>query len=178
MGSFQIGPDCFKPCTEPIPPQASDTINKDVARFVSVARIGIPQVIDYPDAGKTYLEQHLELFDRGTPGITDFKSLRLADLSDAEEAMGYGTVTLWTGSPPEDERQTRPFVDFTRTHDKFARHGLGRRRLLVMNAASRKFFGLSLYASTVITDEALRLWQELEHDGLVAKVEETYRFIN
>ncbi|HEY4964658.1 MAG TPA: hypothetical protein VIH90_08280 [Candidatus Saccharimonadales bacterium] len=176
--SFEIGPDCFKPCAEPIPQQALDTINRDAPRFVSVARVGIPQVVDYPDAGKTYLELYEELYDRGTPGITDFKSLRLVDLSESGEVMGYGVVTLWTGAPPNDEMQTTPFVDITRTHDKFARQGLGRRRLLVMNAASRRFFNLPLSASSVITDDALRLWQKLEVDGLVIKSEDTYRFIS
>jgi len=176
--SFEVDPHCFKPCVEPVPQEALDIINKDIRRFVFVAHAGFSQIFDYPDGSKTYLEQHNEFFNRGTPGITDFTSLRLVDLAKNKEVVGHGVVTLWTGAPEDDKFQTRPFVDFTRTYDKFKRQGLGRRRLLVMNAASRRFFNLPLYASKIINDDALRLWQKLEDDGLVVKSDDTYRFVS
>ena len=88
----------------------------------------------------------------------------LVDTYD-QEIVGDGEIRLVKDSTGFDG--VSPIVGSTITHEEYRRQGLGRRRLLSMNAAAQLLYGMPLYSSNELTsDLELPIWERLVSDGI------------
>lgn len=84
------------------------------------------------------------------------------DIEPSEKRIvGYGEFFM-----PLDGQAHLPSVMRTRTDRKYQQQGLGTRRLLAMNAAALKLFGLPLNSDSLLSYSALHTWQRLVRLGL------------
>ena len=166
--------DPFTPFDGNLPPEAEKIFNDDVKRLDNL-QPSEQFVISNDDGTKTLLKGCRGVHNGGEDRIDTFDYLYLFDIGDDDTLAGFGVVSMFVDTEYEDMKD-RPFVDYTRTSEEYRRQGLGRRRLINMNAASQQFFNLPLYSSRVIQDDALRLWQDLEQEGLVIQDRGSYRF--
>lgn len=87
------------------------------------------------------------------------------DTDESGHIIGNGEVRLAL----TDTRSyflNKPFVGNTITAEGYRRQGLGRRRLLAMNAASLFVHSLVLHSDTLRRPEASSIWRKLVKDGL------------
>lgn len=66
----------------------------------------------------------------------------------------------------------KPFVGFTVTREGFKKQRLGTKRLEIANTYCIKRYDLPLYSDTLITDQARKIWEELERKGQARKIKE------
>lgn len=78
--------------------------------------------------------------------------------------------------------KNKPFVGFTRTHEKFKGNKLGAKRLKMMNEVSHALYEQPLSSDTIITDPAKKVWEEFINGGEAEKFKDgkndRYRFLS
>lgn len=157
-----------------IPTEVDKIFTEDTKRLDDLQTSGTFE-LSRADGAKTLLRGCTGVHDGGVGRVDTFENLYLFDLTAHGDMSGYGIVSLWAETT-DDDMKDRPFVDYTTTFPNHRRQGLGKQRLQTMNAASQQFLGLPLYASRVISDDSLRLWEELEQEDLVVRDRGTFRF--
>lgn len=122
--------------------------------------------LNFDDGQTTYFAQHDQTYE--DTDSTE-RLIYLADINNRGNVVGSGEIRLsLTDSDPFFFN--KPYVGSTSTQPEFRRRGLGRRRLLAMNAATLLMHNLVLHSDTLRTVEATRVWQKLVKDSLA----ETY----
>lgn len=99
----------------------------------------------------------LELESTDAAAGTFDKEIMLIDETREAIPVGYGFITFFRDGPAR--------VGDTFTREGYRRHGLGRRRLELMDAIVRKKTGQVLHSGTSIEPEAESLWRALAAEG-------------
>lgn len=97
----------------------------------------------------------------------------LIDMLHGRE-VGHGELRRSLRPPSGDEEYFtgKPFVGYSGTESEMQGKGLGRRRLIEMDAISRARYGAPLNSDTLLTDDAIRVWERLVEDGLAEHYQE------
>jgi hypothetical protein len=104
--------------------------------------------------------------------------LYLCDSHLDREKTGYGEIEYnLTSDNPFFVK--KPFVGYTNTEPKYVKHGLGTRRLFIMNALSLALWNLPLHSGTIIADKRSEqessetdLWNSLVMKGFARVYQE------
>jgi hypothetical protein len=130
---------------------------KGVAGFDFMCTIDCAQ-----DSILRYVGSERKIYD--TDG-TDETLVNIIEVTvGSNKVLGHGEIRL--GHSEEPFFKDKPFVGFTRTNPEFLRQGLGMRRVFAMNHLTRLLFDLPLNSSTLLSEDAARLWQRLCTDNL------------
>lgn len=122
-------------------------------------------IIKHSSGDRTYLAQQTKTYDtnKDTERLTYFVDMR------GEEIVGRSELRS-NISHPDPYFIDKPFVGNTRTEERFRKQGLGRRRLLAMNAYSEAMYRLPLYSDTLNRETSI--WEVLVQEGLARKFKE------
>lgn len=120
------------------------------------------------DSGEvTYAVQQTKTYWTGSTEIL----IDLIDLDQSGNQQGDGEIRY----DPSDDRpcfKNKPFTGWTETEENYRKRGLGRRRLLMMNALSQMLYGLPLHSDTTILEQEKRILEKLLDEGKVSKYKE------
>ena len=131
-------------------------------------------VINHTSGDRTYLAQQTKTYE------TNKDTERLVYFVDARDdrILGYSELRNNISNPSEYFKD-KPFVGYTETEKEFRNHGLGTRRLLLMNAFSLTQYGRPLNSDTLNSE--MSLWENLVKRGLAKKFQKSknirYSFI-
>ncbi len=122
-------------------------------------------LIKHSNGDITYLAQQTKNYHEkvGIERLTYFWETR------NKENIGHGELR-YNISDKDEFFKNKPFVGFSETEKEFQKQGLGKRRLLLMNAYSQMLYQLPLYSSDIITPKAENIWVQLEGEGLAQKL--------
>ncbi|MBI3984545.1 MAG: hypothetical protein HY344_01190 [Candidatus Levybacteria bacterium] len=91
--------------------------------------------------------------------------IHIEDFDKNDRPTGNGNI-----QPDHIDEIGLPIIGFSSTAKKLRRKGLGRQRLLVMNALSHMFFGMPLRSSSYQElPPHLAIWERLEREGKAEK---------
>jgi GNAT superfamily N-acetyltransferase len=122
--------------------------------------------IEFDDGQTTYFAQHDQTYEHVE---STERLVYLADINGLGRVIGSGEIRL-SLTDTDPFFLNKPFVGNTATQPEFRGKGLGRRRLLAMNAATLLMYNLVLNSDTLRSAPASSVWQRLVNDGLA----ETY----
>lgn len=110
-------------------------------------------VVDHPDREKTYVvvQERMNGVD-----VT-----HLLDTSSTETVRG--TSSFWAYKGPE--HVSPPYVGYTETYPDHRKQGLGKRRLVIMNAVAISLYDLPLSSANQVSDPERRIWERLVVEG-------------
>ena len=134
-------------------------------------------LITHPNDSKTYVAEQIKSFNEGSEKDN---FVYFVD-EEGDQMAGYGEL-INTFESQNHGAIGKPYVGFTRTYgpsDKkgsgydFRRKGLGRRRLIEMNAYAQTRFGYPLHSSRILVHDNLhteesaprRIWESLVKEG-------------
>jgi hypothetical protein len=118
-------------------------------------------LIIHDNGDKTYLAKQTKVYEEN-----DCDSNIYSFDIRGSEALGYGRVL---NNLTNKKMKNQPIVEYFRTFKSFHKQGLGTRRLFMLNALARAFYGAPLNSSTTFSTSK-SLWEKLERDGKVKKV--------
>jgi hypothetical protein len=133
-------------------------------------------VVSHPDGGaETYVMQSARYPTRPSPG-NGHRAFSETSLVDVLQDGGPAGVITGEGAirftaVPGDERDVeeddgKAIVSWNETEEGYFGRGFGRRRLLVMNAASMMLYDSVLHSGTTLAPEARRLWEKFAEEGI------------
>jgi hypothetical protein len=128
-------------------------------------------VAEFDEGGNTYLGAQVKTY------WTNDETERLVYVFDTDPSggiIGKGLVRKALNEQ-DDLADDMPFVGYSKTVKPFRKQGLGQRRLLIMNEASERIFGLPLHSDINITEGAQRIWLHLVEAGLAVEYLENTR---
>jgi len=125
---------------------------------------------DHENGDKTYIANQTKIYTEGDDGGGGEDLSYLVDYR-ANEIIGHSELRF-KGSSGNKYYQDKPFIGFTDTEEKHRKSGLGKRRLYLMNALAKSFYGHSVYSDTLVSEEARLLWEKLVLENKAQKIKE------
>lgn len=121
----------------------------------------------------TYVAQQTKVYP--VIGVTEYSNaadtrdlVYLRDVTVSGEDEGYGVLI-------KSIKSNKPYVGYTSTEEEYQKKGLGKRRLLMMNALSQMLFGFPLHSDIIIRPVAESIWVKLATEGKAIKYNEEGR---
>lgn len=125
-------------------------------------------LVSHNDGSQTYIAHQTKTYSTNN----DTESLiYLVDMNGKGENVGHGEVRKNISNTAPFFKD-KPFVSYTFTEDDHTQRGLGRRRLLLMNALSQMMYGFPLNSDTVLIDKEKKLWERLVAENRAKQYQE------
>lgn len=116
----------------------------------------------------TYVADQDKVYDKKNSQVLE-KNVYLYEVVDGQK-VGHGELRYQPNAKNQDLYfKDRPFVGYSGTEQGYRQQGLGRKRLLAMNAYAQMEWGLPLYSGDQ-NETADHVWQSLLKEGLAEEV--------
>lgn len=168
VGHFPTPDDLLRITPEDVPKAVAYMMSAESKKYTSspglaAAEFDALYACEFADGQVTYFAQHDKTYD-----ISSEQTERLiysVDVGPGGGVVGVGEVRFAL-SDHSPYFVNKPFVGHTLTEEAHQNRGLGRRRLLAMNATSLSVHELPLHSDTLRSLPASRVWQKLVRQGL------------
>lgn len=115
-------------------------------------------IIKHDNGDLTYVAEQQKKYPDDGDEVDDYEKDTYFFETKGGNKIGHGELR-YNISSKDEFFIGKPFVGFTDTEKDYRRTGLGKRRIIEMNAYSQMRYKLSLHSSTTITPEAKKLWE-------------------